>query len=116
MGNKLNSASAAGDPWTAELPGAYAVGSAGNIIGNKLDMAITDIPTANEIANALLDLSNVVEVGYTMRQALRIIAAAVAGSVAGGPTNPVFKGLSGSDRITGTADADGNRTGVTYTP
>ena len=29
MGNKLNSASAAGDPWTAELPGLYASGSAG---------------------------------------------------------------------------------------
>ena len=32
MGNKVNSASAAGDPWTAELPGLYADGSAGAII------------------------------------------------------------------------------------
>lgn len=33
-GAKLNSASAAGDPWTAELPGAYPPGSAGDILGN----------------------------------------------------------------------------------
>jgi hypothetical protein len=31
-GNKLNSASAAGDPWTAELPGSYAPGSAGAML------------------------------------------------------------------------------------
>lgn len=33
-GSKLNSASAAGDPWTADLPGAYPVGSAGALLGN----------------------------------------------------------------------------------
>lgn len=33
MGNKLNSASAAGDPWTADLPGTYPAGSAGAIVG-----------------------------------------------------------------------------------
>lgn len=32
MGNKLNSASAAGDPWGAILPGAYADGEAGKIL------------------------------------------------------------------------------------
>jgi hypothetical protein len=32
MGNKLNSASAAGDPWTAELPGTYGEGSAGSLM------------------------------------------------------------------------------------
>ncbi len=34
IGNKINSASAAGDPWTAELPGSYPPGTAGNIVGN----------------------------------------------------------------------------------
>ena len=33
MGNKMNSAASAGDPWTTSLPGAYAAGSAGQIIG-----------------------------------------------------------------------------------
>lgn len=36
MGAKLNSASAAGDPWTAELPGTYATGQAGDVVGAKL--------------------------------------------------------------------------------
>lgn len=35
IGNKINSASAAGDPWTAELPGSYPPGTAGNIVGTS---------------------------------------------------------------------------------
>jgi hypothetical protein len=34
MGSKMNSASAAGDPWTAELPGVYQPGSAGYKLAN----------------------------------------------------------------------------------
>lgn len=34
MGNKLNSAASAGDPWTTSLPGAYAGGTAGKIVGD----------------------------------------------------------------------------------
>lgn len=36
MGEKLNSASSAGDPWSTALPGAYADGTAGKIVGQKL--------------------------------------------------------------------------------
>lgn len=36
MGAKLNSASAAGDPWGANLPGTYVSGEAGYIIGKNL--------------------------------------------------------------------------------
>lgn len=36
MGNKMNSAASAGDPWTTALPGAYADGTAGQIVGQKL--------------------------------------------------------------------------------
>lgn len=36
MGAKLNSASAAGDPWTADLPGTYSGSQAGKIVGSKL--------------------------------------------------------------------------------
>lgn len=36
MGNKLNSASSAGDPWNTFLPGSYAEGTAGKIVGAKL--------------------------------------------------------------------------------
>jgi len=40
-GNALNAAGAAGDPWTTGLPGAYGAGSAGYIIGNNLNAAMT---------------------------------------------------------------------------
>lgn len=36
MGEKLNSASSAGDPWGTALPGIYADGTAGKIVGEKL--------------------------------------------------------------------------------
>lgn len=34
LGAKVNSAASAGDPWATSLPGLYAAGTAGNIIGN----------------------------------------------------------------------------------
>ena len=34
MGNKMNSAASAGDPWGTELPGSYPEGTAGEILGN----------------------------------------------------------------------------------
>lgn len=40
-GEALNAAGAAGDPWTTSLPGAYGAGSAGYIIGNNIDAAIS---------------------------------------------------------------------------
>jgi hypothetical protein len=41
VGNKINSAAAAGDPWTATIPGSYATGSAGQVIGSRIDAAIS---------------------------------------------------------------------------
>lgn len=40
-GLALNSASSAGDPWATAVPGAYAAGTAGNILGNRLDAAVS---------------------------------------------------------------------------
>jgi len=37
----LNAAGAAGDPWSTAIPGAYGAGTAGNIVGNALDAAIS---------------------------------------------------------------------------
>ncbi len=34
MGNKLNASGSAGDPWSTELPGVYAAGTAGDMLGN----------------------------------------------------------------------------------
>jgi hypothetical protein len=39
-GNKLNAASAAGDPWTASLDG-YGAGSAGNLLATRLDATVS---------------------------------------------------------------------------
>lgn len=36
MGEKMNSAASAGDPWSTSLPGAYGAGTAGSIVGSKL--------------------------------------------------------------------------------
>lgn len=36
MGEKLNGAASAGDPWGTTLPGSYADGTAGKILGSKL--------------------------------------------------------------------------------
>jgi hypothetical protein len=36
MGNKLNSAASAGDPWSTALPGSYSAGEAGYILGNQV--------------------------------------------------------------------------------
>jgi hypothetical protein len=35
IGAKINTAATAGDPWATALPGSYASGTAGNILGNK---------------------------------------------------------------------------------
>ena len=50
MGNKMNSASAAGDPWSAEIPGNYADGSAGKTLSN-----ITEEGLARAILDALAE-------------------------------------------------------------
>jgi len=63
---------------------------------------------------ALLDLANGVETGVTMRQALRALAAVMAGEASGGPTASAFKALSnaGTTRVTITADTNGDRSSV----
>jgi hypothetical protein len=72
---------------------------------------------ANEIADALLDRANGVEIGMTPRQSLRLALAALAGKVSGGGTvtntfrNPV---ADSKNRIIATVDATGNRSAVTY--
>jgi hypothetical protein len=40
-GAALNGAGAAGDPWGTSLPGSYGAGTAGNILGNRLDVAVS---------------------------------------------------------------------------
>lgn len=77
--------------------------------------ATGDIPTAAQNAAGLLDLADGVESGETVRQTLRLQRAALVGKSSGFPGGPVkFRDKGDTkDRITGTVDADGNRTAVT---
>lgn len=102
MGNKVNSAASAGDPWGTELPGSYPPGSAGAILG-ELD------------TDSVLDLADGVEVGLTVRQALRLITAALAGKLSGADTTTVTirnAVADNKDRIVATVTAEGDRTNV----
>lgn len=59
--------------------------------------------------------TEVLETGFSASRILRIIAAATAGKVTGEPGSPVFRDLQdANDMITGTADANGNRSAATY--
>jgi hypothetical protein len=89
IGNKINSAASAGDPWNTALPGSYASGTAGNILGNRLDAAIssrlatggyTAPPTTSQIAAVILsnpsnliatDGSGNVSLSTTLQNAIR---------------------------------------------
>jgi hypothetical protein len=66
-------------------------------------------------ADALLDRSNAIETGWTVRMILRILSAAFA-KVSGYPAGPgVFRNVTDTKaRITATNDADGNRSSVTF--
>ena len=48
-GAALNGAGSAGDPWTTLLPGSYGAGTAGNIVGNRLDAAVTTRATPAQV-------------------------------------------------------------------
>ena len=72
----------------------------------------TGLTTAN-VGDAVWQ--TLLEGGFTADQIIRIIAAASAGKVSGGPSSPVFRNLSDTQaQITGTADSSGNRTAATY--
>ena len=77
--------------------------------------AIAALPSANANADALLDRAAGVETNRTVRQAMRLILAAVAGKLNGAATNQVTirDTNDGVNRIVATVDADGNRTAVT---
>lgn len=92
----------------------------------RLDAAISSRASAGDamtltagerdaVAGALLDLTDGVESSYTVRQALRITLAALAGKASGLDSNsPVYRDINDTtNRITATTDTNGNRTAVT---
>lgn len=81
----------------------------------KTAAQVADVPTANANADALLDRANAIETGWTIRKAVRIMAAALGGKASGLDANaPVYRDLTDAkNRITATTDANGNRSAVT---
>ncbi len=74
------------------------------------------VPTAAQNAAGLLDLANAVETGLTVRGALRLQSAAIAGKASGMDTTTAVIRNAVADskaRITATVDSSGNRTVVT---
>lgn len=98
-GAALSAAGGAGDPWITTLPGAYAPGSAGDIIGNLL----TSMG------------ARAVDGTYTQDEVMRLIAAVLAGKVSGAGTGTeTFRDINDTkDRIVATVDVNGNRTAIT---
>lgn len=76
-------------------------------------LQIVGAGTSAAIAEAVMN--EAVEAGFTVRQALRVIAAATAGKVSGAETTTItFRNakVDDTDRIVATVDTDGNRTDV----
>lgn len=93
---------------TAQQP-AYAPAKA----GDPMALAAEE---RGAVATAMLDLADGIEANITLRDAIRIIAAAVAGLLSGAGTDTErFKGLDKvTTRLTVRADEKGNRTEITY--
>lgn len=84
-------------------------------VSDKTGYALTS-GERTSIANALLDLTDGIEVGLTPRGALRLIAAACAGVASGLATaTAVYRNAvaNSKPRITASVDVDGNRSSVT---
>lgn len=101
----------------AALTGAGETSATLNALGSLLsDLVVTgDLLNTANVAEAILDALNGVEQGLTVREALRLIAAATAGKVSGGGTTTVtFRSAEADDkdRIIATVDSSGNRTAI----
>lgn len=91
-----------------------------SLVGGRIDAHVGDISgtAENALADAILDRAAGVEVGFTVRQGLRLILAAMAGKLAGAGTISVAIRAANDlkTRITATVDAQGNRTVMVLDP
>lgn len=67
------------------------------------------------LAASLLDNEDI-EIGYSLRESIRLVLAAMAGKVSGGGTSTITirSVTDGTNRIVATVDSNGNRTTVTH--
>lgn len=83
---------------------------------NTLSASALATDAVSEIADGLLDRTDGIETGLTLRQSQRLIASASAGKVSGLATTTVIFREAVADskaRITATVDVDGNRSAIT---
>ena len=85
----------------------------------NLDAAISSrLASSNyQDIDDLLDFTDSVETGLTLRGLFRLLAAALAGKISGGGTTTITIRNAVADtkpRITATVDSSGNRTAITY--
>lgn len=123
MKTSVTTAATAATPTAAAVTGA--VGSVTGLTAANLDVAVstrlatagyTVPPTVVQIATEVYDQAAGVETGLTVRQALRLALAALAGKVSGGGTTTIVMRNAVADskpRITATVDSSGNRTAIT---
>lgn len=106
---------AAGHDYTIVLSGAVIDGETVNAVLATFSIEHR-YPAPDTNADALLDRANAIETGKTLRQAVRIIAAVLAGKISGaGSGTETFLGVDGAtQRVQVTTDPAGNRTGVSY--
>ncbi len=102
---------------TAALSGSGTVTLTSYATG-KLEAAITPAVTltAEQFAAQLLDIESV-ESGMTVREALKLMSAAMAGKISGaaGATVTIRSAVADDkDRIVASVDSSGNRTAITY--
>lgn len=93
-----------------------AAGIAATALNGKGDWATAaNVPTADANADALLDRTAGVETNRTLRQAMRLMLAALAGKLSGADTTTVtIRDTNDStNRIIATVDANGNRSTIT---
>jgi hypothetical protein len=95
MGEKINSAGTAGDPWTASLPGSYTEDQAGHIIGSL----------------------KTIEENITLPQAIQVLLAIAAGkttvvNLGGGQATVTFRDLNDTKDVVVATMNNSNRTSV----
>ncbi len=104
--------------WAVGTAAGVATTSAVRYATGQLQGSIAPAVTldAANFSTYLLDEEDI-ETGMTLRQAMRLIAAATGGKVSGGGTTTItFSNAVADDqsRIVATVDNDGNRTAITY--
>ena len=90
------------------------------LVGGRIDASLGDIPTtpAGMLGDAILDHVSGIEPGFTLRQGLRIMLAALAGKLSGAGTTAItIRATNDSkSRIIAAVDASGNRSALFLDP